>query len=150
MKQKNHWVLSRICLIEGDPFYFAQESRFWTKLKQSVFNKRNLGTIPKSFGFVSKTISERLSFRFLTCTTLQRQNTGISKQIFPEKEYWGLSPNFHIHASVSDLYIPTISLPILLEEICRPFLGLYKSLTYAWMLKLGLCREGFVFLPCNN
>jgi hypothetical protein len=49
--------------------------------------------------------------------TLQRQNTEISKQIFPEKEYRGLSPNFHIHASVSDLYITTIGLPILLEEI---------------------------------
>jgi hypothetical protein len=50
--------------------------------------------------------------------TQQRQNTEISKQIFPEKEYRGLSPNFHIHASVSDLYFPTIGLPILLEEIC--------------------------------
>ncbi len=32
---------------------------------------------------------------------------------------------------MSDLYtcIPTIVLPILLEEICRPILGLYKSLT---------------------
>ncbi len=49
--------------------------------------------------------------------TLQRQNTEISKQIFPEKEYRSLCPNFHIHASVSDLYIPTIGLPILLEEI---------------------------------
>jgi hypothetical protein len=37
----------------------------------------------------------------------------ISKQIFPEKEFCGLSPNFHIHVSVSDLYIPTIGLPIL-------------------------------------
>ncbi len=27
---------------------------------------------------------------------------------------------------MSDLYIPTIGLPILLEEICRPILGLYK------------------------
>jgi hypothetical protein len=60
---------------------------------------------------------------------LQRQNTNISKQIFPEKEYRGLSPNFHIHASVSDLYIPKIGLPMLLEEICRPILELYKSLT---------------------
>jgi hypothetical protein len=50
-------------------------------------------------------------------TTLQRQNTEISKQIFPEKEYRGLSPNFHIHTSVSELHIPTIGLPILLEEI---------------------------------
>jgi hypothetical protein len=39
--------------------------------------------------------------------------------IFPEKEYRGLSPNFDIHGYVSDLYIPTIGLPILLEEICR-------------------------------
>ncbi len=48
--------------------------------------------------------------------TLQRHNPQSSKQIFPEKELCGLSPNFHIHVSVSDLYIPTISLPILLQE----------------------------------
>jgi hypothetical protein len=70
-----------------------------------------------------------LSWTCLFYTTLQRQNTEIAKQIFPEKEYRDLSPNFHIHASVSYLYIPTIGLPILLEEICRPILGLYKSLT---------------------
>jgi hypothetical protein len=75
--------------------------------------------------------------------TLKRQNTEISKQIFLEKEYRGLSPNFHIHASVSDSYIPTISLPILLEEICRPIMGLYKSLTDTWLWKLGL-------RPCNS
>ncbi len=62
-------------------------------------------------------------------SALQRQNTEILKQIFPEKEYRGHSPNFHIHAPLTDLYISTISLPILLEEICRPILGLYKSLT---------------------
>jgi hypothetical protein len=50
------------------------------------------------------------------------------KQIFPEKEYRGLSPNFHIHVSVSELYIPTMDLPVLLEEICRLILGIYKSL----------------------
>jgi hypothetical protein len=32
--------------------------------------------------------------------------------------------------SVSDLlYIPTIDLPILLQEICGPIIGIYKSLT---------------------
>ncbi len=35
-------------------------------------------------------------------SALQRQNTEISKQIFPGKEYRGLSPNFHIHASLTD------------------------------------------------
>jgi hypothetical protein len=58
------------------------------------------------------------------------KNTEISKQIFPERKYRGLSPNFHIHASVSDLYISTIGLPIQLEEIGRQILGLYKSLRH--------------------
>jgi hypothetical protein len=28
--------------------------------------------------------------------------------VFPEKELRGHSPNFHMHVSVSDLYIPSI------------------------------------------
>jgi hypothetical protein len=32
-------------------------------------------------------------------STLQRQNAENLKQIFPEKEYRGLSPNFHIHVN---------------------------------------------------
>jgi hypothetical protein len=58
--------------------------------------------------------------------TLQRQNAENLKQIFPEKEYRGLSPNFHIHVSVSELYITTMGLPVLLEEICRLILGIYS------------------------
>jgi hypothetical protein len=38
------------------------------------------------------------------------------KQIIPEKELRGRRSNFHIHVSVSDLYISTIDLPILLQE----------------------------------
>jgi hypothetical protein len=34
--------------------------------------------------------------------TLQRQNAENLKQIFPEDEYRGLSPNFQIHVSLSD------------------------------------------------
>ncbi len=48
--------------------------------------------------------------------TLQRHNTEDSKEIFPEKELRGHSPNLHKHVSVSDLCIPTIDLPILLQE----------------------------------
>jgi hypothetical protein len=33
-----------------------------------------------------------------------------------QEELRGHSSNFHIHVSVSDLYIPTIGLPILLQE----------------------------------
>ena len=54
-----------------------------------------------------------ISLSWMAQYTLQRQNTEILKQ-FPEKEYRGLSPNFHNHASVSGLYISTIGLPFLL------------------------------------
>ncbi len=65
----------------------------------------------------------------LVHTTLQRHNTENSIQMFPEKELRGLSPNFHIHVSVSVLYVPGIGLPILFHEICGLILGIYKSLT---------------------
>jgi hypothetical protein len=39
-----------------------------------------------------------------------------SKQIFPEMKMRGLDLNSYIHISVSDLYIPTISPPILLQQ----------------------------------
>jgi hypothetical protein len=44
---------------------------------------------------------------------------------------WGLVLNFHIHVSESDFYIPTIGLPILLQKIEGPIVGIYKSLTDA-------------------
>jgi hypothetical protein len=47
---------------------------------------------------------------------MQRHYTENSKQILPGNELRGLRRNFHIHMSVSDLYIPRIGLPILLQE----------------------------------
>jgi hypothetical protein len=40
-------------------------------------------------------------------------------------------PNFHIHVSVSDIYmyIPTFGLAVMIQEICGLILGIYKSLT---------------------
>ncbi len=71
----------------------------------------------------------------------------------------GLSPNFHIHVSVSDLYSPRIGLHISSSRIGRPIVGIYKSLTDAWMWKLGLrprysfsgnnCFEISVFCLCS-
>ncbi len=73
------------------------------------------------------------------CTALQRTNTkkfetNIARKGTAQPQF----PNFHIHVSVSDLYILTIDLPILLQEICGPILEIYKSLTDTWMGKLGL------------
>jgi hypothetical protein len=56
------------------------------------------------------------SCRYKALAALQRHNTEHLKQIFQEKELRGLSPNCHIHLFVSNLYIPTTGLPILLQE----------------------------------
>jgi hypothetical protein len=55
----------------------------------------------------------------------QYQKFETNTQILPEKELHGLSPNFHIYLSVSDLYILMIGLAYLLQEN----MGIYKSLT---------------------
>jgi hypothetical protein len=36
--------------------------------------------------------------------------------VFPEMKLRGFVPNFHIHVSVSDLYIPTIGPSILMQQ----------------------------------
>jgi len=57
---------------------------------------------------------------------------------YSQKRNCGHSPNFHIHVSVRDWYIPTMDLPSLLLEICGPILEICKSLIDTWMWKLGL------------
>jgi hypothetical protein len=44
-------------------------------------------------------------------------------------ELCGLSPNFHIHVSASDLYSPRIGLHISSSRTGRPIVGIYQSLT---------------------
>jgi hypothetical protein len=56
----------------------------------------------------------------------------------PEKEFRDLSPNFHIHVSISNLSIPRISPHIFLQKNRQTNLGIYKSLTDSWTWKLGL------------
>ncbi len=53
-------------------------------------------------------------------------------------ELRGLSPKFHIHVSVSDLFIPRISPHVSSSRKGRPIVGVYNSLTDTWMWKLGL------------
>jgi hypothetical protein len=63
----------------------------------------------------NETCPKNLIDSLINPSALQRHNTENSKQIFPKKELCGHSPNFHIHVSVSDLYISPIDLPILLK-----------------------------------
>jgi hypothetical protein len=67
-------------------------------------------------------------------TTLYTEN---QIYVLPEMKLRGLVPNSYIFLSVSDLYIPRTSLPIWLEQKNRPILGIYNTLTDAWMWKLG-------------
>jgi hypothetical protein len=60
------------------------------------------------------------------------------KQTFSEKELCGHSPNFHIHVPLSNLYILTIDMPILLQNIWTDPENIYKSHTDTGMWKLGL------------
>jgi hypothetical protein len=60
---------------------------------------------------------------------------GNSVYIFLFWELRGLSPNFHIHVSVSDLYIPRISPHISSSRKGRPIVGIVyiiRSQTHEW------------------
>jgi hypothetical protein len=63
---------------------------------------------------------------------------GNSVYIFLFWELRGLSPNFHIHVSVSDLYIPRIGPRISSSRKGRPIVEIYNSWTDTWIWKLGL------------
>jgi hypothetical protein len=58
-------------------------------------------------------------------------------------EFRGLSPNFHIHVSVSDLYVPRIGPHISCSRIGRSIVRIHKSLTH--MKGNGTVAAQFLF-----
>ncbi len=82
--------------------------------------------ITKSMPWQAGSLSTPVDSCLLYTTKTQYQKF---KKIFPEKEFHGLSPNFHIHLSVSDLCC---------RKICGLILKIYKPLTDSWLWKLGL------------
>jgi len=73
---------------------------------------------------------------FLTKIKIKVRHTYIEK--WSGKFWFGNMCVCFISVSVNDLYIPTIGLPILLQENMWPHSGIYKSLRDTWMWKLGL------------
>ncbi len=63
---------------------------------------------------------------------------GNSVYVFFFWELRGLSPNFHIHVSLSDLNIPRIGPHISSSRKGRVIVEIYNSLTDTWTWKLGL------------
>ncbi len=118
--------------------FFSRRCCFWKYLFCSSLHCSWTKALYVSVLQQPETEKNTASFGVFLWSTLQKTHTEYSKQIFPEKELRGHIPNFHIHVSVSDLYISTIKLPIMLQEICGQILGIYKSLTNTWMWKLGL------------
>ncbi len=76
-----------------------------------------------------------------------KTKTENSKQIFPEKELCGLSPNLHIDVSESDLYFPTFCLPLLLQgdAVCGPILAIYKIAHKHMNVEIRTEAEQFIF-----
>jgi hypothetical protein len=68
---------------------------------------------------------------------------GNSVYIFLFWELRDLSPNFHIHVSVSDLYVPRIGPHISSSRKGRPIVGIYNSLTD---MNLEIGTEALIFL----
>jgi hypothetical protein len=95
--------------ITNHPHFEEQDLRLRTK----EVNTQKL--TEKCKFVVGKESKSRTKQMRLFCT-LQRHNTKKLKQMFPEKELRGHSPDFHVHVSVSDLYNLIIGLPILLQE----------------------------------
>ncbi len=59
-------------------------------------------------------------------------------------ELRGLSPDFHIHVSVSDFYIPRIAPHISCSRISGSIVGIYKSLTHL-NVEIGTVAAQFLF-----
>jgi hypothetical protein len=83
---------------------------------------------------------------FLRAPALNMHCAKNLKQIFPEMKLRGLVPNLYIHVCicVRDLYIPMIGPQVQYSEIGGPIVGIYKSLTDAWMEKLGTRLRSFI------
>ncbi len=145
------------CLYEG----FGKACLKWTCIGREMELKKNhcqqgspiITVFPTQLP--SSLSNKCLHSHFIKQGTLQRK----SNLCIPFLGLRGLSPNFHIHVSVSDWYIPRIRPHISCSRIGRLIVGIYKSFTDTWMWKSGLwprnpfsgniCFEFSVLVLCS-
>jgi hypothetical protein len=95
-----------------------------SRLLERLFTKVNATPNPgkPTTGLLRRTATEESKLKTVLCSLSQ-----------VDKRYGQIvsSPNSseNNNVSMSDLYIPTIDLPILLQEICGPILEIFNSLT---------------------
>ncbi len=65
--------------------------------------------------------------------------------VFPEKELRALNPNFHIHMSVIDLYIPRIGHIFSCNRIGRLIMGIYQIAHRYMNVDIGIEAARFLF-----
>jgi hypothetical protein len=56
--------------------------------------------------------SERFQYKGLVLVYVFQEIKKCAASLLPKQDYYVVSPNFHTHVPVSDLYFPTIGLPI--------------------------------------
>ncbi len=124
---------------------------------------------PTEFNSSGKQISCYILFssllqEFKHVNTSIKSNVTVETEIFPLHcnknnpiyvfrfcELRHFSPNFNIHVSVGNLYIPRIGPHISCSRMGRSIVGIYNSLTDKWMWKLALWpRNSFSGNICFN
>ncbi len=94
--------------------------------------------VPTLFCYCSQGLSQYTEYWPLTLHCIEDPI-----HVFPKMKLCGLSPHFHIHVSVSDLYIPSIGPPILLQQN-RPNHGGNISIVPRYM-SAGIGNEAVQF-----
>jgi hypothetical protein len=96
------------------PFYPIEDCSVLTLL---IIKNKRLFISAEGFSTLKKTAVIRSQRAMLPIQTHCKETIPkIQTKIIPEQDMHRVSPNFHIHVSVSDLYISRIGLPILLQE----------------------------------
>jgi hypothetical protein len=78
------------------------------------------------------------------------RNERCTASLFPKQNYNVQSPNFHLHVSVSDLYIPRIGLLILLQPNMQTDPGNIKIAHRNMKVGIGNKAAQFHFLEHIN